>query len=274
MNELVYHYCSLDSFIKVLSNSKIKFSDIRKSNDKEEIEYIFNQFKRNTQIDQNNNVLLANNFFINQQFEFTDWLVTCFSEAKDTLHMWNAYANGGVAIGFDKDVLKCWSEKITYAKNELIYSYKKQNKYTAKFGEVKYYGKEDIDSIIKEYSNKANNVLELFAIFFEQAPFIKTDFWKEEKEWRIVIPFIYDDLYNAKPEVNSQEHGLKGMCLDYENDKEFGVKSYCLIPFDLSMISEIIIAPNCKVDIDTVKKMLYSRECDIPSITKSKYSLR
>ena len=40
MPDVVYHYCSLQTFIDIISNSTIRLSNITKSNDEEEIKYI------------------------------------------------------------------------------------------------------------------------------------------------------------------------------------------------------------------------------------------
>lgn len=38
--ELVYHYCSLETFYAIIQNSTIRMTNISKSNDSKEIKYI------------------------------------------------------------------------------------------------------------------------------------------------------------------------------------------------------------------------------------------
>ena len=43
---IVYHYCSLDTFFAIFSNSTIRLSDISKSNDSEEITYLLPKMRK------------------------------------------------------------------------------------------------------------------------------------------------------------------------------------------------------------------------------------
>lgn len=38
--DIVYHYCSLDTFYKIISNATIRLSNVIKTNDREEMVYI------------------------------------------------------------------------------------------------------------------------------------------------------------------------------------------------------------------------------------------
>ena len=42
----VYHYCSLDTFYAIFSNSTIRLSNISKSNDSEEITYLLPKMRK------------------------------------------------------------------------------------------------------------------------------------------------------------------------------------------------------------------------------------
>lgn len=45
MNEVVYHYCSVDTFFNIIKNSSIWLSDIAKSNDYQEYAaYMFKKY--------------------------------------------------------------------------------------------------------------------------------------------------------------------------------------------------------------------------------------
>lgn len=41
--DTLYHYCSWEAFEKIIANKTIRFSDVMKSNDSEEIIYLFKQ---------------------------------------------------------------------------------------------------------------------------------------------------------------------------------------------------------------------------------------
>lgn len=38
--KMLYHYCSLDTFLKIITSGKIWLSDVRKSNDKQELRHL------------------------------------------------------------------------------------------------------------------------------------------------------------------------------------------------------------------------------------------
>ena len=42
---MVYHYCSVDTFLKIIQNKSLRLSDIGKSNDYSELIYIENMIR-------------------------------------------------------------------------------------------------------------------------------------------------------------------------------------------------------------------------------------
>ena len=115
---IVYHYCSLESFMSIINNSTIRLTNISKSNDRDEIRYCFNAFERalretckefTDKYIKNKEVI---KFFNNIRYDdlvskavLNDSLiyyVSCFSTESDLLSQWRGYANDGkgVAIGF------------------------------------------------------------------------------------------------------------------------------------------------------------------------------
>lgn len=42
---LLYHYCSLDTFLSIVQNRTIRLSDITKSNDAKELTWFFHNFR-------------------------------------------------------------------------------------------------------------------------------------------------------------------------------------------------------------------------------------
>ncbi len=123
--DLIYHYCSLDTFIQIIKYKTIRLSDLNKTNDYLEKKWGLNlvrdslieELKNNNitmdidedywysesahnHIEQLNNDL---NMFLNHQT-----LISCFSLDGDQLGQWRAYAQdgAGVAIGFDYEMFK------------------------------------------------------------------------------------------------------------------------------------------------------------------------
>ena len=107
---LVYHYCSLETFYNIITNSTIRLSNIKKSNDYEEMMYILPKA-----IDICDSILskyyeklsvgykLKDNF-VKTLFEETfnelslNCYVICFSEQSDLLSQWRGYANDACGV--------------------------------------------------------------------------------------------------------------------------------------------------------------------------------
>ena len=256
MSDLVYHYCSLDSFIKIVEGKSLKFSDIKKSNDNKEVEFLWQCYLNYIEKKSKNNpcVNSSMHFFKDEQMKITDFLVCCFSKSNDAVHLWNCYANKGVAIGFRKDALVEWSKSIAFFNNG-VYCSDDCVDGIAVCGDVIYYDKRNIESFIGRQCNEIDLITNRFQDIFKQAPFHKTDFWKEEQEWRIVLPVIYSDKIDlsAIPDnvIVPETIDIKAL-----PDEQFGFKSYCLIPFKASMIEKIVLAPNCSASICDISKFL------------------
>ena len=43
---MVYHYCNLDTFLKIIQNKSLRLSDIGKSNDYTELTYMENMIRK------------------------------------------------------------------------------------------------------------------------------------------------------------------------------------------------------------------------------------
>jgi len=142
---LVYHYCSLDTFVQIIKNKTIRLSDLDKTNDYMEkrwgIELLQEVLKKeleNNSIqmdlqedywysdDAHNHIEQLNND-INSYLKHQT-LITCFSLEKDRLSQWRAYGQDGegIAVGFNYDYIKrllkgqekILIDKVAYKKSE------------------------------------------------------------------------------------------------------------------------------------------------------------
>lgn len=275
MSDLVYHYCSIDSFIKIIEGKSLKFSDIKKSNDNKEIELLWQYYSEYIEKNSNNPYVKSSlKYFKDEQMNVTDFLVCCFSNTKDALHLWNCYANKGVAIGFRKDTLTEWSKSIAFLNNG-VYRREDNDNSIAICDDVTYYEKSDIESFISEQCKGIDLITDKFQEIFYKAPFCKTNFWKEEYEWRIVLPIVYSE----KIDLSSIPHDViipKTIDIKASPDSHFGFKTYCLVPIDTSMIEEIVLAPNCSANVSDVSKVLKTNGFYLTDdqIVKSDGSLR
>lgn len=113
MNEVVYHYCSVDTFFNIIKNSSIWLSDIAKSNDYQECircREIVNKGMEEYLRDDVEALQAWRTWYeegVYSHFSMKTFCV-CFSGSKDKLSQWRGYAQDGkgIAIGFDKELLE------------------------------------------------------------------------------------------------------------------------------------------------------------------------
>ena len=113
MDEIVYHYCSVDTFFNIIRNSSMWLSDIAKSNDYQECircrEFVNKGMEEYLRDDVESlkawKTWYENGVYSN--FSMKTFCV-CFSESKDKLSQWRGYAQDGkgIAIGFNKEFLR------------------------------------------------------------------------------------------------------------------------------------------------------------------------
>lgn len=202
---VVYHYCGLDTFYKIISNSTIRLSNVIKTNDREEMVYILpliidvceqclSEYNRNLSTEYK-----LEDDFVRQLFEYTfnelsiNCYVVCFSAEGDLLSQWRGYANDacGVSIGFDTNCFFPLAKSIQsnydfaqvyYSPNKLVEQIKK---YFAKHIRNRWTTDDKENSL-----NIMNTVKKLSIALLYNTVFYKNPYFEEEAEWRLVYhPF-------------------------------------------------------------------------------------
>jgi hypothetical protein len=111
----LYHYCSTPTFLSILQNGALRFSDANMMNDSEEGRYGYRLFERaaNELLEQAKKKPslegLEPDFFdrldacLSPKQLHSHPVIACFSKAPDVLSQWRAYAQEGKgwAVGFD-----------------------------------------------------------------------------------------------------------------------------------------------------------------------------
>lgn len=124
--DIIYHYCSAETFNSICTNKTLRLTDIFSMNDFMELQWGYSQW-----------IKVANEYINTLGIDFIDKidsiihdsslhclpLAVCFSESGDVLSQWRAYADDGdgYAIGFDANLLKQLSVnplKISYDEDE------------------------------------------------------------------------------------------------------------------------------------------------------------
>lgn len=251
MNEVVYHYCSVDTFFNIIKNSSIWLSDIEKSNDYQECvrcREIVNKGMEEYLRDDVKELQAWNTWYeqgVYSNFSMKTFCV-CFSESKDKLSQWRGYAQDGkgIAIGFDKEVL----EEL----NQI-------SEFHIAFGKVIYDNPQEYvqgiiaDNIKKlEYKGIGHVALELSLNYRMQYPFVKNPGFEEENEWRAVVCSMIghnnipssDNILFSKVKYRTANNKLIPYIeMNFEKVKQ-------------SIIKEIFIGPKSEVEVEDIVNLL------------------
>ncbi len=278
MPSRVYHYCSVETFFKMISTSSIRLSNIAKSNDSEELIYIkpflCQVVKQMTLI--YNNMLpkdyrIAENtidYFIDESFNelSKSYYVACFSQERSLLSQWARYGENamGISIGFNTDefVRLQVSPYTGFVFGKIVYD-------TSQIGQVleNIFKKEIEPSWINgndsyNQSLVINCISSIVSTMSYYSALYKNPFFLEEREWRLIYnPFgrirKIKDSYRFLDRINdiNQDNvivqGFKRKSIESEY-RNHDICSYVDLDFSLikqSLIKEIIIGPASKLDI-------------------------
>lgn len=125
--ELVYHYCSMQTFYSIVTNHTVRLSEIDKSNDRQEVvwmkdfirEAFLQQYTASPAALRKRLPRAAFAGYLENGLEkcfgpdaWYSYLGCCFSKRADLLSQWRGYADNGagVCLGFDKALLAQLSE--------------------------------------------------------------------------------------------------------------------------------------------------------------------
>lgn len=184
MNNIIYHYCNLDSFKAIIQNRTLWLSSIYNLNDYKEIHWIkdkvSNRIKELTTKDSFTKYKVFEELYLKQHPLL---YIASFSQGQDLLSQWRAYANDGkgIAIGFNVQ----YFNQIDYIRtSEVLYSEEVQNK--------------EIEHIIQDIENLDNGIVKRDLSSFKNvcekvitkinnlAGKSKSELFKEEQEVRLI----------------------------------------------------------------------------------------
>lgn len=249
---IIYHYCSPETFHKIIENKTLWLSATNNMNDFSEgkwVESVLAKVLSDNHTDDNNE--WCNNLWRtvvgNNQIAY----VSCFSKEGDTLSQWRAYAQDGegVAIGFDEDKLGLGSGMPIWHAAGGVHS--------IKLNEIEYIDTHELQREIKsiifkkgvQYINNVNHLLEITAKINHLSMTVKNLAFEEEKEKRIIYKaLIMTDKENrtiqAFPSIGDVKYRISNGYLT----------SYFDFKFNSNVIKEIILGPKNKFsqyDIET-----------------------
>ncbi len=274
---IVYHYCSMETFQKIIENRTLRFSDITKSNDSQEIIWIVNfivsaltkeyekqseEFKGKCPLEKV--IKRQTTLFVNRywgEYSPYTYFVSCFSDEKNSLNMWERYADNGkgVAIGFNdlylenlvgtSDCFQYGTVDYVDISNTSILS-KETAQLFEKLNEVVNKG-ENINYNNPIYDKYVKNI-------FLKAVFCKHPCFEDEKEKRACVHW---NLNFSNP-TSLTYKGLKIAEAELGKDLKNGkIKLYIDMHFYpekfSKALSTIIIGPKCEWNIKDVRTFLH-----------------
>lgn len=229
-SKIVYHYCSVETFIKIITNRELWLTDITKSNDYKELRLAYDTLKEllNERLKEYKDIIKSSEreethrkiyaleecIEVLESSKFFDKLfyIICFSGESDSLSQWAMYADDGkgLAIGFNKKNLTNYSvgtnldfKQVNYSLDQFIDMANEKIDYV-----LSVYG-EDHEANDKYIGEFANYIIDEV---IEKAYYYKDKSFVQENEYRLV--------YNSKPFENKVENGKKTRIQGLKNEEE------------------------------------------------------
>lgn len=289
--ELLYHYCSVEAFLKIISGRIIRLSNAKYMNDYMESTYtegLLTSFTEQIHDENKKNFLKeALNFYKQKYFlnfysspssnhsmqkEPYDFFIFCFSNDLNSLNQWRAYAEGaqGFAIGFNKRSLKDLFNRLPFPWNaslnelsgllDIVYKPEEQLKI--------------VNNLFEEYwlacKKEKNADIKLASLLYANSIRFKHPGFEEEKESRLIFTepiWSKEDCF----EYFELASGLK-----IKRKIEFYAKTNALIPYykldfsdiALDFIKDVRLAPKNQSHESDILKFL--KQNGLPNVTVSR----
>ncbi len=298
MKNTVYHYCSVDTFCKIIINKELWLTDITKSNDSKELKIVYeiltNRLNERTDIRKK----IADDFvplrlckkFLERFLETKKLFhICCFSKESDLLSQWAMYSNNatGVSIGFDINklsLLKELNNDIDFGKVEYMATpiFPNIDKRLDNIANLYFKRKDDNDfmwynDFIKYIIEETQKVIYLY----------KDPSFKQEREYRLVInsrPCYDYKILDEKPKFKQQ---FNKNAIKLSDDYTIGEISYFVSngkmisyrPLKITdlgaIINEIVIAPKSLVTKNDIEMLLIANGVNLSNknikVSKSTY---
>lgn len=304
MVNMLCHYCSLETFLKIITNRTLRASDCSKTNDTEETKWISGVLKEVSSSDILNSQTIIAKYGLNYNDikrileilpkliyllfnngdKITRTYTICFSESSDLLSQWRGYADDakGVPIGFGKGLLASFTKFRCYHFGKVKYSDISQRNYIKR---------NVVNSFINNTDNNLNydlfmNILTVSLIIAREfSAQFKNPVFSEEKEWRLFVNMhpigslkIFDgetDLY-MRDEILSNGFVRNKICFTQTNTR---IVPYIDFNFDKvkgDFVKQIVLGPKRDANVSDIE-LLLSSQSFIPvdiSITKLRATYR
>lgn len=286
-DNLIYHYCSAESFLAICKSQKLRFSSILHTNDYMEMELGFNELE---------NVIKDSQMFsdISSDIEkmlpvirqaFRDKLlpiICCLSREGDVLSQWRGYADNGkgFALGFASNVKKNIADTIICGDVKYCIDEFKE------MIESEFIGLDPkhIDEIKKSIKSKSDDFIGKGFIrrLLSLSLLYKSLAFNEEKEYRM-IGFLKKEQSSTGLKYTTNFYSPKRNGKTSKNNIEFYIRNSIPVPYrDLSFtqngepnpIKQVIIGPANQAKVEDVKIFLETMDISSVNVIQSKASYR
>lgn len=269
---ILYHYCSNAAFVSIIQQKRIRLSLLTLSNDAGEGQHLI-KVVEDILIDE-----AEHRYGIIQELSMLlpklSAIGFCLSAEKDQLSQWRGYADNGkgVAIGFDLSVL---TEAVKAEKSDniifrvgpidygsrlsadiirpllepVIKHFKSGEMKPRNFGSLRFaFGPEELEVEKVKYLTARSELFGMLIPILNMAFLIKSPFFQEEREWRIlsIITSLSDELQIPNCSFRSSDNTI----VPYLDFPTLGLKS--------EAIKEIILGPKNITPKPVIATMLRS----------------
>lgn len=312
--DVVYHYCSVETFFQIVTNHTLRLSDIEKSNDFMEKKWAIRQCLAHIRNNLHNPSYpcskqpeLAEALLAGMEQEFQRYntmiLAACFSSERDLLSQWRGYGeNGfGVCIGVSSGT-------------EFQRAFHRAQRYLGLRGSSHdlpdgllfhniQYSTQNIESICMQMFcihmrwlplriSVEEAAGQLVRLMYPALPFFKSSAFSEEAEWRCVYypklpaPPYENDTFDEAAFQTLLSQQTAEQTLDHFHMLPIGyrLRKNNLVPYrdvffgedEHPFIRSVTIGPKCPLDRETVKLFLerYHVPIDMKQIYLSDVSYR
>lgn len=273
---ILYHYCSIDTFMKIIEHKTIRLLNIFKMNDSSEIMHVLELLPKTLYESQQENTngyplpykgkkgtgivdeLISD---IKKEIQKVKYLsyIACFSKHRDDIGQWRGYADdgSGVAIGYDGMMLYDEITKLcpslrfinvnynikdhqNYIKNEVVPQIFKALRNAADNGNVK-------NGLCSYETMVLTEIIHVVSAILLSAIQYKHEGFEKEQEWRLCMDTFINQTWSedCKKFADERKCGNLGK-MSFTNKGGNVISSYFDLNFGCiasNMIKEIILGP-------------------------------
>ena len=282
-SDVLYHYCSQDTFYNIVSNNSLWLSDVSKSNDSMELRWINERCKyyilkvwsdyvkvccdagkfKVEDFDRYQHIKESAEAFSSRSYGKC-WSF-CLSEKCDDLGQWRGYADDGAGISFGirpKVFEPLVENKKLLEDSGLFFSFDRvcydQEDIESFFYETCGLEKINVDTDVQEVEQLLSKAI-LFAYLV--TPFYKNSSFAEEREWRLIQGMTVKQLKDGEKPDQIKENQAEPFNLQYGYTIKNGdLVSHvsCSLKNLKDSITEIYLGPKCKWSVYETKLFLIS----------------